>query len=106
MFDGLNKTVRDGKVAVLISPDWGAGWYTWNLEHPDMIFDPAVVDFVENNKFDELEAYANLKWPNAYLGGMGTLKVVWVDQGTQFRINEHDGSESLEIQGSGHWIVA
>jgi hypothetical protein len=26
----MNKLIRDGMVAVLYSPDYGSGWYTWN----------------------------------------------------------------------------
>ena len=27
----IEKVVRDGKVAVLVSPGYGAGWSTWNI---------------------------------------------------------------------------
>lgn len=33
-----DKVIEDGKVAVLISPNYGAGWYSWNIhntEYPD-----------------------------------------------------------------------
>jgi hypothetical protein len=102
----MNKVVRDGKVAILYSPGFGAGWYTWNKEHPELMFDPGVVDLVENNKKDELHAYVNLKWPNAYLGGMDRLRITWVPVGTQFRITEYDGSESVETKDDPIWVTA
>ena len=40
------KLVRDGMVAVLYSPGFGAGWYTWNQECTELMFDPAIVKFV------------------------------------------------------------
>jgi len=43
----MNKLVRDGKVAVLYSPDYGSGWYTWNPNNPELLFDPAIVQLVE-----------------------------------------------------------
>ena len=102
----MKKVIRDGKVAVLYSPDYGAGWYTWNQENQDMIFDPTVVMFVEDGDLDKAEAYATLKWPDAYLGGLRDLRVEWIPEGTAFKINEYDGNESIEIRDGGQWIVA
>jgi hypothetical protein len=36
----MEKVIRDGKVAVLYSPGYGAGWYSWNRDQ--------VRDQVEN----------------------------------------------------------
>ena len=47
------KLVRDGMVAVLYSPGFGAGWYTWNQECTELMFDPAIVKLVEDENFDE-----------------------------------------------------
>ncbi len=102
----MNKVERDGKIAVVYSPGFGAGWYTWNQEHPEMIFDPAIVDFIENKKAEELLAYAMLKWPDAYLGGIEDLRIYWVDKGTLFRINEYDGSETVELKENNSWMIA
>ena len=102
----MNKVERDGKIAVIYSPGFGAGWYTWNQEHPEMIFDPAVVDFVENKQAEELLAYAMLKWPDAYLGGIEDLRIQWVDKGSLFRINEYDGSETIEFKENDSWMIA
>jgi hypothetical protein len=102
----MEKVVRDGKVAVLYSPDYGAGWYTWNKEYPEMLFDPTVVMFVEDGDLDKVEAYATLKWPEAYIGGLRDLKVEWIPEGTAFKINEYDGNESIEIRDGNQWIVA
>ena len=54
----MNKLIVDGKVAVLISPGFGAGWYTWNYDYPEILFDPAIVKLVMEEKFDELTIYA------------------------------------------------
>jgi hypothetical protein len=102
----MNKVVRDGKVAVLYSPGFGAGWYTWNQEHPELIFDPGIVDLLENNKQEELLAYVTLKWPDLYLGGLDDLTIFWMNQGTQFKINEYDGSESIEFKENIMWLTA
>jgi hypothetical protein len=43
---------------------------------------------------------------DVYTGGASDLKVVWVPQGSQFRIEEYDGSESLKLKDSEDWITA
>ena len=100
------KLVEDGKVAVVISPGFGAGWYTWNREYPEIVFDPSIVKLVEKGKFDELTTYMTLKYPDMYLGGLDDLEVKWLPIGTKFRINEYDGSESVELLGDIDWLEA
>jgi len=102
----MNKLVRYGKVAVLYSPDYGSGWYTWNTNHPELLFDPAIVQLVEEEKFDELKTYVTLKYPNIYEGGMWELKVAWIPEGAMFRVNEYDGDESIELKDDADWFTA
>jgi hypothetical protein len=103
----INKVIRNGLVAVIISPEFGAGWWTWNRDRIDMIFDPGLVDLLERRQSeDKILAYATLKWPGAYLGGIDDLTLEWVLEGTEFKINEYDGSESIELKESDNWITA
>ena len=91
----MDKVIRDGKVAVLYSPGWGAGWYTWNREYPDCIYDPDIVALLENGKRKDIAALAEKKWENFYAGGSGDLEIEWLPEGTPFRIDEFDGNESI-----------
>ena len=102
----MNKVIRDGKVAVLYSPGFGAGWYTWNQEHPDMLFDPMIVHCVENGDLEKLSAHMELKYPGAYTGGMRDLTIEWINEGTLFRVHEYDGSESIELKEQLDWMIA
>lgn len=103
----MEKYLKAGRVAVVYSPGFGAGWYTWNKEYPDMIFDPVMVHYVLEEKFDEARTYATLKWPEAYIGSnVDDLQVEWVHEGQMFKINEYDGNESIELKDSDQWIVA
>jgi hypothetical protein len=102
----MNKLSDNGKVAVLYSPGFGAGWSTWNQERPEILFDPAIVKFVEADQWAELETYVTLKYPDIYKGGMKDLAIAWVPEGTLFRVNEYDGSESIELKEDNDWIVA
>lgn len=102
----MEKLQENGKVAVLYSPGFGAGWYTWNQEMPEILFDPAIVKLVEDDKWDELETYVTLKYPSIYDGGLRDLKVMWLPVGAEFQVNEYDGSESIEVKENVRWMVA
>lgn len=101
------KVIRDGKVAVLYSPGFGAGWYTWASEKSDtMIFDPMMVKYVEEENIDALMTYVTMRYPDEYHGGVSDLEVAWIPEGTLFRITEYDGSEGIETMGGTEWIKA
>jgi hypothetical protein len=103
----MKKLVRDGKVAVLISKGFGAGWYSWH-KVKELIFDPDVVKMVE------------LDWPTEgivthcekfygsdnFYGGVNGLSIQWITEGKIFRIDEYDGSESIITQSEDEWIIA
>jgi len=106
-----NRLIRDGKVAVIYSPGFGAGWSTWNLEYTeygqDLIFDPGLADLISNGSSQEqIEAYVILRWPGVYTGGLDQVVVKWIPIGTEFKITEYDGSESLQFCNSDEWIIA
>ena len=100
------KVIRDGKVAVLVSAGYGAGWYSWNSDCPALLFDPALVEAVEARDRDRIIARANELYPDGYFGGADGLYVEWLKPGTLFRIDEYDGSESLVTQQDDSWVVA
>ena len=108
----MEKVVRDGKVAVLYSPGFGSGWFTWNTEHPGLLYDPAVVQWVETHLLarDEridITLYLEDKYPGMYIGSnIEDLRIAWLPIGTQFRITEYDGSEGIEVQKDVSWQVA
>jgi hypothetical protein len=37
---------------------------------------------------------------------MKDLKVEWIPEGTLFKVNEYDGSESIEYKENDQWMVA
>ena len=103
----MEKVIRDGKVAVLVSPGFGAGWSSWNYRCPELLFDPEVVKMVEDGTGAEtIVMYCEAKYPEGYFGGADDLEVRWLPVGTCFRIHEYDGSESLEIKEDMHWEIA
>jgi len=102
----MDKVIVNNEVAVLVSPGYGAGWYSW--EHDDsMLFDPGLVQLILNGaEFDEKENYARNKWPDAYTGGIVSLEVQWVPEGTEFLIDEYDGAESIVYKENSNWFKA
>lgn len=102
----MDKVIFDGKVAIVYSPGYGAGWSTWNSgETDEMIFDKGLVDLILQGTKDEVVEYCEKKWPDAYLGGTDQLSVKWLPVGTRFKIDEYDGSESI-VTVSDDWITA
>lgn len=101
------KIVKDGKVAVLVSPDFGAGWYSWHHIEA-LLFDPIVVDMVERAvDADTIIAYCETTYDSdKYYGGADTLQIRWIPNGSYFRIDEYDGSESLILKDDEIWIAA
>ena len=106
----MDKVIRDGMVAVLYSPGFGAGWSTWNTEHPAMLYDPTVVAWVESGKpkdaLARLEATLDEKYPRCYLGGMHDLQIEWLPVNTFFQVTEYDGFEKIEVLKDVTWQVA
>ncbi len=104
----MEKLWRDGKVAVLYSPGFGAGWYTWNTDHEAIIFHPRIVELVETNQRHKItkEFMEELGFPHIYCGGAEDLVVEWLPKGTSFQINEYDGSESIQTIDRTPWLTA
>jgi hypothetical protein len=86
-----------GLVAVLISPDFGAGWSTWTSgeQSEAMLFDSRLVDYVLQTGPEGLGAFAESLGYTGYMGGADSVRVEWLEPGTRFLVEEYDGSESI-----------
>ena len=94
----MEKVIRNNEVAVLISHGFGAGWYSWNTEHQELLYHPKLVEMVEQNRANEIDedwVLENLKISDIYCGGAKGLKIHWLTVGTAFEVDEYDGVESL-----------
>ena len=117
----MEKVIQDGKVAVLVTPEYGAGWYSWHRIEA-LLYDPQVVELVQDlgNIDDNIEYMGVVNRINDYceqtygddykysgcFGAVGNLEIVWVDEGQEFRVVEFDGSEHLEFPQNVRWIRA
>ena len=101
-----------GEVAVLFSPDFGSGWSSANPAHAQAcLFSPEVVLWVLNGKKsadcpDFATLFPAVDGDDFYDGGARDLEVLWVPQGTKFRVSEYDGSESIQFENDLVWKVA
>lgn len=112
----MQKVIRDGQVAVLYSPSFGGGWYSWNKDHShakELLFHPTLVELVEQNRHDEIteelvcELFGLAERDAPYMGGArDDLRIEWIPEGTSFRIDEYDGAESVVLQDEDSWVVA
>lgn len=114
----MNKVIRDGNVAVLISPGWGAGWYTWNNFNSQFLFDPILVELVEekNNFSTDSKRYDTVVQrivkraeeidSEGYYSGIDDLVIRWLPVGTKFIVEEFDGNESIMELNETKWIEA
>jgi hypothetical protein len=98
----MEKIIRDGKVAVAVSGGFGAGWSTWNSVNPmDARFNQLFLDGAGHEAADLCE-----ELDLGYNGGASDVEIKWVPVGTEFIINEYDGSESLKTKNSFDWHKA
>jgi len=101
VFNGVEVLEKDGAVAVLISPGYGAGWSTWNDNK--IAYDKRVVEYFDAHppklslkELDEAEEYlASIGYPETYMGGYNQLVKEWISIGEPFMIREYDGSEKI-----------
>mgnify|MGYP000019485048 CR=1 FL=1 len=122
------KLFRDGKVAINISRDYGAGWSTWAdtpEEREQKLFDTVLAYLLDsigdNERTEEDLANINLHlkrfYPRDYeaddeyaersaIRQSMQLHVVWLPEGTAFRVKEYDGFESVELRDNINWTIA
>lgn len=98
----IPKIYRDGKVAVLYSPENDGGWYTWNEADPRMLYDPFVVCWVLDGKLDSERPNLELRLqdlygPRVFLGGLESIEIEWLPEGTIFYIEDISGDGYEQI---------
>ena len=105
----FEKHIVDGKVAVLYSPGFGAGWSTWAYDDDTeqaMAMDRDLVLAFLDGGVDALVKITEQKYPDNYTGGADDVVVAWLPEGTRFEIREYDGSETIRTLDNVSWWVA
>ena len=91
--------IRDGKIGVLISPDFGSG-----IEDIDRFNDKLIQSVEAKESLERIHILANHLFPGAYLGGLQGIEVIWVKIGRSFFVHEYDGSESIWFMDEIKWL--
>lgn len=96
----MEKLIRNGNVAVLVSPGFGAGWSSWSSGEiaEALLFERKIVEAFESGGKVAAAAKVEEMWPGEYVCTLGAedLKIEWIPQGEPFYLHEYDGNE---------WIV-
>jgi len=117
-----DKVIKDGKVAVIHTNGYGAGWYSWNqgAENAEaLLFDPVLVRVVQGIA-DCMDGVVRFKYhaekkikeraeelvPGACVLGAPKLCITWVPVCSKFIIREYDGLESVELRDDVMWVTA
>ena len=102
----MDKVIDNGRVAVIISSRFGAGWYSWH-GFEELLYDPVVVDMVINQEDpDKIRLYCEEVYDQEGYFSTDGLEVVWIPIGTRFFIHEYDGQESIRYEKELHWLTA
>lgn len=107
----MDKIIKDGWVAVILSCDYGGGWYSWHSIE-NLLYDPKIVEILEDNTISKFAAwewirpYVKELYPEQCFSGEERLAVVWVPIGAKFRVAEYDGKEHIVLQSEEKWITA
>ena len=59
-----------------------------------------------NSINQQIENRANEILPDGYFGGVEDLIIEWMPMGTEFEVDEYDGSESIRYKENEYWITA
>jgi len=110
----MEKVKKDGCIAVLYSPGFGAGWSSWNNNDKEwLLFNPEIVAAVESGDRKKAEEIAErlgkeLNGENDYTCVLGAdgLEIAWIREGEAFEITEYDGNESYNIISQGQYKTA
>lgn len=95
----MEKIERNGKIAILYSPGFGAGWSTWAEEDQKdaLCMDARIVGPFLAGDLAGAVAAAKAMFPDLYTGGADSLRVKWIEKDRAFKITEYDGYENVYV---------
>ncbi len=111
----MKKYQRDNKIAVIFSPGYGSGWYSWH-KNEELLFDHALVTLIlqlYEGQRDEvtneiiklkIDTYLSKKYPDITM--RGPFAIAWIEKDEEFYIHEYDGFETIRLKKNMQWIKA
>jgi len=114
----MDQIVQDDKVAVIISQDYGTGWYSWHNKE-EMLYDPVIVKLILEYNTKQYEdpfdprpliqsQFENYVFDEYSIKGCNIedFSVEWIEIGKEFIIEEYDGVESIKLKEDFKWLKA
>ena len=104
----IKKVERDGKIAVIYSPEYGTGMDSGHYrgDPKQMRFDPEIVELILDGRRQEDDDLANERYGCERYRFFEGLDVMWIAKGRRFCIDEYDGSESFSYPDAIGWMTA
>lgn len=125
-YKGVELYEKNGKIGVLVSHGFGAGWSSWGCD--ELAYDKRVVEFWLAHKDDEqfmrtvdhfgwgnepesaahkeaMEFFSSLGYGSPYIGGFEDIELEFVEKGVPWRITEYDGAEDIETLETAGFIT-
>jgi len=103
----MKKVEKDGKIAVLVSDNFGAGWSTGCPNYKETLcMDAEIVQAVIDKNIDKAIIIAREKCGYPSHTKAIKLAVKWVSKGFIFEINEYDGKEYIHVISSLECMIA
>lgn len=105
----MAKVIKDGKVGIIYSTNYGVGWYSWH-GIKELLHNPYIISIIEDNSLDELEkgdlieSYCRKSYDIKFFGSCTDLKVFWIEKGKYFKIDEYDGMETIIVRDEIEWL--
>ena len=119
---------KKGYTPVICSPGYGAGFTTWNMQlkphdeamiraiieegiitevYNDGGYDDSIEVEIDKASLTEIIEKLGYSTEHLYLGCCdNAFLILFVKKGNLFRINEYDGSESVEVFNSDSYFMA
>lgn len=102
----MEKLERDGKIAVIYSPGYGAGWSTWNQKKEELCMDARLAELLEAGNMKKFIARAKEIDPDVYVSESERYEIEWIQKGDRFEIQQYDGDESVRVLGPAEGFLA
>lgn len=93
----MEKLEQNGMVAVVISPDFGAGWSTENQDVAEtLLMDKEIAEAVlKGDRRLAVEIAKRKTRETLFYCGISDACVQWIPKGTRFDVVQSEGNESI-----------
>jgi hypothetical protein len=98
----MNYYTKDGKIATILSKDYGTGWWT---SHQDLewLTHPELAQAIDDGYFEDAQDILDDNFGHYHFSARD-LCIEWADRHRKFQIQEYDGYETLIYKDEIKWL--